>query len=209
MLLARHRHQTEAPIQPGPAMNPLPSDVPVWKGTPPPVASSSRPPSPATERPPTANIDSAGGETLQAAPVAAVPLLVRTPDRSPGYVEADGEIELALGRWQRALLSNDAAAITPSYAQKIERYFLQSGVTRSYVGSYLKTEEGRGSRLVSYDLSQVAIEHVGHNAVDVHFVAGFRVKTPAGEKTGNTRTLLKMHREEGDWKIYYERDYSG
>ena len=125
----------------------------------------------------------------------------------PGWITENEQIQLVLRRWQTALLSNDAAQVAPSYSASVERYFLQTGVSRNYVREYMRAEEARGLQLMSYDLRDVQIEHVSAGEVDVRFVAKFTVRTPNEERSGSARTLLKLRPEDGDWKIFYERDY--
>lgn len=127
---------------------------------------------------------------------------------SPGYAVEDREIELVLHRWQTALLANDAERIAGSYARQVERYFLQPNVNRAYVREYMRAQEAHGIALTAYDLSDVKITHVSEDEVEVRFVAGFTVRTPSGGKAGSTRTLLKLQPQEGDWKIFYERDFN-
>ena len=125
---------------------------------------------------------------------------------SPGQVTEDKEIGLALQRWQNALLTNDSAQIAPSYAAHVNRYFLRTQVSRSYVRDYMERDEERGTRLTKYELHDMSIDHVKRDEVEVHFVANFAVSTPTDDKIGQTRTLLMLRREDGDWKIFYERD---
>lgn len=206
MLLAKHFHQPEAALPQTVAVTaPTQSDAPARSA---PAAGPTVPEPTASEAAGRGTSDRVSGSAPVERPDTLPPALARVPGRTPGEVEEDGEVELALRRWQRGLLSNDAEKAAPSYATKVSRYFLRSDVSRAFVRDYMRGEQARGVRLVRYDLSQVSIDHVGHNAVDVHFVAAFTVKMPSGERTGGTRTLLKLHREDGDWKIYYERDYN-
>ena len=199
MLLARHFHRPSAAVEaPSPEVG-----TPVPQSRPSPLGMAAPEPS----APAGSSTRQAGGSSYGSA--APAPLLSAGElAHTSGYVEEDDEIQLVLHRWQQALLSNNAEQIAASYSTSIRRFFLQTDVNRGYVREYMKSEEARGSRLTSYQLQHVSIEHVGHNAVDVHFVASFAVDTPAGERTGNARTLLKLHREDGDWKIYFERDYN-
>ena len=197
MLLARHFHQAAVvgahPADLAAAVSPT-GVFPLGITAPPSVAAS----------PSSAPAEASSGSTATVVPSDTPD----TPADTSGYVEENDEIQLVLHRWQQALLSNDAGQIAASYSTSVRRFFLQTDVDRGYVREYMKEEEARGSRLTRYELDHVSIEHVGHNAVDVHFVASFAVSAPAGEKSGNARTLLKLHREDGDWKIYFERDYN-
>ena len=137
-----------------------------------------------------------------------VPVFAGQSSQTPGSIAEDGQIQLVLKRWQTALLSNDAVQIAPSYAGSVERYFLETHVNRGYVQEYMTAQEERGWRLTSYNLKHVSIEHVSPDEVDVQFVASFDVNTPSGERTGRARTMLKLRQEDGDWKIFSERDYN-
>lgn len=136
------------------------------------------------------------------------PVVVPGPkDVTPGAVTDDQEIRLALRRWQEALLSNDAKQIAPSYAEEVDRYFLRTHVDREFVYRYMAKQEDRGSWLLAYDLRDVQVEHAGADLAEVRFAAEFTVSTGKGERSGSARTELKMRREDGDWKIYSERDF--
>ena len=194
MLLARHFHPSAmlgAAAVSGPPVPAHPSALPV---TATPVVSGG------------VSRTGSGGEAQPAVANTTTPPMA-TPG-TPGYEEEDAEIELVLRRWQKALLSNDAGRIAPSYAAQVERYFLQTDVNRAFVRSYLRTQEAHGSRLLAYDLKDISIAHVSGSEVDVRFAAGFVVSTPNGDTAGSARTLLKLRPEDGDWKIFFERDYS-
>lgn len=131
----------------------------------------------------------------------------RPREETPGELTDEGEIRLALGRWQRALLSNDATQIAPSYAMEVDRYFLQTGVSRAWVLDYMERMEERGVRLTAYDLQNITIKHLAQGEAEVGFQAAFQFSTPSLDRKGNARTVLRLRREEGDWKIFYERDF--
>lgn len=139
----------------------------------------------------------------------AAPEVVVPPGHSPGYVAEDEQIGLVLRRWQEAQLSNDAGLVAESYAPMVDRYFLKSHVNREFVRANLLVQQARGISLRNYQLRHVVIGHVDEDDVEVHFSASFTVDSPGGVRTGDARTELKLHREEGDWKIVYERDYRG
>ena len=139
----------------------------------------------------------------------AAPEVIVPAGHSPGYVAEDEEIGLVLRRWQEAQLSNDAGQVALSYAPMVDRYFLRSHVNREFVRANLLVQQARGISLRSYTLRHIEIGQVSGEDVEVHFLASFTVDSPEGERTGDARTELKLHREEGDWKIVYERDYRG
>ncbi len=163
-------------------------------------------PTPASKAVPAADRSEAKLETR----LDSMPVMARGADAgSAGAITEQREIGLALHRWQEALLSNDAKQIAPSYAAEVDRYFLRTNVDRAFVQSYMAKEEDRGSWLLAYELRDVSIERTGEAAAEVHFVASFTVSTAHGERTGHARTELKMRREDGDWKIFSERDFRG
>ena len=129
------------------------------------------------------------------------------PTETPGQITEDKEIGLALERWRKALLTNDSDQIAPSYAAHVNRYFLKTQVSRAYVRDYMERDEESGTRLTKYDLQGVSIRRNKPNEVEVTFQANFAVSTPTTDRTGHPRTTLMMRMEDGDWKIFYERDF--
>ncbi len=165
------------------------------------------PPS-AASQPPTRNSSKPNAPAPNAAASnATTPTLPANLGRSPGAVTEEKEIGLALHRWQEALLSNDARQIAPSYAAEVDRYFLRTHVKRSYIEHYMSQQEDRGAWLLAYELRDIAIESMSENVAEVQFIANFTVSTEHGDRSGTARTELKMRREQGDWKIYSERDF--
>ena len=141
-----------------------------------------------------------------AAPAAGPAADDSAPDESPGQVTDDKEVSLALGRWQKAMLTNDAAEIVPSYAPHINRFFLKTQVSRAFVRDYMERDEETGTRLTRYDMEDISMKHLKADEIQVAFRANFAVSTPDKDRTGEARTTLILKRLEGDWKIVYERD---
>lgn len=119
----------------------------------------------------------------------------------------DGDILDMIDRWRSALLSNNSERIAPFYASRVDRYFLRANVDRGFVRRYMETEESRGSRLTAYSLGQIAMERQNDGTVELRFVADFSVSTPSGNRSGHARTTLRLRKEDGDWKIFSERDF--
>ena len=180
---------------------------------------SKRPDALALKQPPPAHL--APPEPVSDAPPAAPEVPVVTANASapvavnedtstgetPGQITDDKEVGLALGRWQKAMLTNDSGEIAPSYAPHVNRFFLKTGVDRAFVRDYLERDEETGKRLTRYDMEGVSMKHLKPDEVQVVFRANFAVSTPEKDRTGDTKTTLILKRLEGDWKIVYERDF--
>ncbi len=199
MLLAKHFHRADMPVQASSDAGPA---LPVSPAAKPTLVEQAQPPSSGSTRGLRATV------AAPEIPAAADPSRGGPAPGSPGYITEDKQIGLVLRRWQTALLSNDAAQVAPSYATSVERYFLRTDVSRAYVRDYMQAEEERGTTLMTYDLRDTTIDHVSADEVEVRFVANFSVNAPKGMKTGSARTLLKLRREDGDWKIFFERDFN-
>ena len=143
------------------------------------------------------------------APAASPAVEDTVADTPPGQITDDKEVSLALGRWQKAMLTNDSAEIAPSYAPHVNRFFLKTQVSRDFVRDYLERDEERGTRLTRYDLEDVTMRHLKPDEVEVDYRANFAVSTPDKDRTGDAHTTLILKRLEGDWKIVYERDFKG
>ncbi len=208
MLASRHiLHPNEAIAASRAESHPPPATIPDFLPQPAPVTKQGVPPdSPGPSGSEDPALPRVTKSPLPASPP--VPAVVAGPgDQTPAALTDDKQIALALHRWQEALLSNDARRIVPSYAPQLDRYFLQTHVTRDYVQRYMAREEDRGSWLLDYDLRDVNIAHDGPDTAEVRFDAKFTVSAARGERSGRARTELKMRREDGDWKIYSERDF--
>ncbi len=206
MLLAKHFHGADVPVRSSQARAALPRSA----AAKPTLVGVTQPTSPVKMRDLRTDANASRGPAPGGFPAespAKGPAPAPAPG-SPGYITEDRQIGLVLRRWQTALLSNDAAQVAPSYAASVERYFLRTDVSRAYVHDYMSKEETRGTTLMTYDLRDMTIEHVNADEVDVRFVANFSVNAPKGMRTGSARTLLKLRREDGDWKIFYERDFN-
>ena len=142
-----------------------------------------------------------------AAPPSAAVSVPSSAAETPGQITEDREVGLALRRWRTALLTNDSAQIAPSYAVHVNRFFLKTQVSRTFVRDYMERDEERGTRLTKYNLQDLAIRHVKPDEVEITFHADFAVSTPKTDRVGSARTTLMMRMEEGDWKIFYERDF--
>lgn len=142
-----------------------------------------------------------------AAPPSSALAVPSSAAETPGGITEDGEVGLALRRWRTALLTNDSAQIAPSYAVHVNRFFLKTQVSRTFVRDYMERDEEQGTRLTKYNLQDLAIRHVKPDEVEITFHADFAVSTPKTDRVGSARTTLMMRMEEGDWKIFYERDF--
>lgn len=130
------------------------------------------------------------------------------PVSSAAQGNNDFEVLEVLRQWQKALLSNDPDQIALFYSFHVERYFLQSNADRDYVHRYLGEWNQRGSRFTNFDLGQVTIDHEADDSAEVRYVGNSRVSTPSGDRASSVRSVLKLRKESGDWKIFYQRDFS-
>lgn len=148
------------------------------------------------------------GQTVRS-PAPAVSNQPAAAGQAAARTEADGaNVQDVVDRWRAALLSNNAERIAPMYASTVERYFLRTGVNRAYVRQYMQRQEAKGTRLTAYEFGDETMHRLPDGSVEVRFVANFRVSTPTADLSGRARTQLKLRQEDGQWRIFSERDFS-
>jgi hypothetical protein len=114
----------------------------------------------------------------------------------------------ALEGWRVAMLSNDPVREADCYADHVDRYFLQTDVTRDYVLQYLQKMRARGDSTQNIGISRVTMSKNPDSTVEVHFVEDFQFVQSGEVKSGIVRTVLHFIKQNGDFKITFERQFN-
>ena len=135
-----------------------------------------------------------------------------TPDDIPKAATNPSELQqvnAALGQWTQAMLSNDPDREAASYAPHLDRYFLQSDVSRDFVRHYLTQVRDGGTTFTQYDISNLLTIPEPDGSVQARFNKEATFATPTGPKHQTTHSVLTLRPIDGTWKITSERDFRG
>ncbi len=125
---------------------------------------------------------------------------------SSSSYSADATIRDAVAKWRVALLSNNPDQQAEPYANFVERYFLATNWTNAQVKDYLTKLHSDGD-FAALSLSNVAVDTQSESAAEVHFTKDFTIWRKGVTTTAIVRSVLHFVRENGEWKVNYERDF--
>jgi eukaryotic-like serine/threonine-protein kinase len=134
---------------------------------------------------------------------APVPQTQARPEQLPP--PAPTEIADALAAWKQAMLQNDANRLAACYANHVERYFLQNNVTSDFIQNYLQGAYAGGYSLQSLDMQGVQQTPNDDGSVQVDFQESSSAIVKGALKQYSVHTILRFIKEDGSWKINYER----
>jgi ketosteroid isomerase-like protein len=150
-------------------------------------------------------IESSKPSAVQPAPAST------TPTESQGEAATDNvntEVSRALENWAKANESNDPTLLANCYAEQVDRFFLQTNVTNTFVHDYWDTWfKEHDSRVTMFKIKDMTFEN--ETAATVTLRLDEEVVTTGSKGTVERLIPAQLYLKKvgREWKITSEQDF--